>query len=416
MRLTNGAVSLVALGAALVVATDDGAQQLGQFALQKLLKDGRDVFGDYVDADMPPSTSSYPSTNYYANWMAGLPDSIPLSQLNIPGTHDAATWNYTQETQESLRYATRCDGTVPAAARAYRCQRASVAEALSAGVRFLDLRFALDPADSRLVFWHSAALLSDTAGLEDVLFGMYAWLEAHPTEALVLSLQYERGTKAGATSDARVQRMLWDALVDSAAARRYVWQGRGVVPTLGEVRGKILLFRRFDLDALKPANDYEGKIPGLHMSPTKWLDNKDPGFELVYNETTNATAYIEDYYYPTPHLTIEGNIEAKWKVVTEHLQKAAQGDYDSLFVTFTSGTHVDIIPPVYPEVMALGPGAGSSHTPRSKSKIKTKAKSVDGINDRLHDFLQGMKGKRLGIVVMDFFEEPDGLIDLLLDF
>jgi len=343
MRLTNRVLPLLALPATLVVASDGAL--LGQFALQKVLQDGREVFGDYVDATSSSSSSSllssssgssgsYPSI--YANWMAGLPDSVPLTQLNIPGTHDTATWNYSQETQDSLQYATRCDGTVPAVARAYRCQRKSIAESLESGIRFFDLRFALDPADARLVFWHSAALLSDLATVEDVLFGFYAWLERHRSETVILSFQYEHSTKLNASSDSRVQRALFDALT-SPAARRYIHQSRGVVPKLGEVRGKIILFRRFDLDALSPAEEYEGTIPGLHMSPQRWIDN-NPDFALVHNDSTNATAYIEDYYYPTTHLTVSDNIEAKFDAASKHLQKAAAGDYGSLFVTFTSGT------------------------------------------------------------------------------
>jgi len=70
---------------------------------------------------------------------------------------------------------------------------------------------------------------------------------------------------------------------------------------------------------------------------------------------------------------------------------------------------VDIIPPVFPEVMALGPGAESSHANQNDQ-------SKEGVNFRLINLLKEMKGKRLGIVVIDFFEEPKGLIDLLLDF
>jgi 1-phosphatidylinositol phosphodiesterase len=55
--------------------------------------------------------------------------------------------------------------------------------------------------------------------------------------------------------------------------------------------------------------------------------------------------------------------------------------------------------------MALGPSAGPSN-----------AGSIEGVNYRLVKLLKEMKGKRLGVVVIDFFEEPKGLIDLLLDF
>ncbi|KAI1110772.1 PLC-like phosphodiesterase [Nemania sp. NC0429] len=342
--------------------------------------------------------------------MAALPDAVPIAQLTIPGTHDAATWNYSQATQDGLAGATRCDGTTAGPARVYRCQRRSIAEALEGGIRFFDLRFALDPLDARLAFWHGPALLSAAAGVEDVLFGFYAWLDAHPSETVLLSFQYEHGTRANASSDAVVQRMLFDALTSGAAAR-YVDQRRGTLGTLGEARGKILLFRRFDLDALPPA--FEAAMPGLHMAPGKWADNS-PGFELVFNDTApggSGTAFIEDYYHPDEYGTTQANIEAKFRAAETHLRRAAAGAPDSLFVTFTSGTHVEVDPPVYPVVMALG-----SRGEFGEMRAPAGTLIVQGVNQRLLAALRGLRGERLGVVVLDFFEEPRGLVDLLLDF
>ncbi|KAI1173904.1 PLC-like phosphodiesterase [Nemania sp. FL0916] len=393
MRLSMLALLLAQFALGLASGDGGSGNGLAQLALDKLISDGRDVFGS-------PGSSSR-----LANWMAEVPDDTPMAQLNIPGTHDAATWNYSQTTQDGLADATRCDGTTALPARVYRCQRRSIADALAGGIRFFDLRFALDPLDARLVFWHGPALLSDTAAVDDVLFGFYAWLDAHPSEMVLLSFQYESGTRANASSDARVQHRLFDALTTSPAARRYVHQGKGVLETLGAVRGKIVLFRRFDLDMLP--QEYEAAIPGLHMSPTKWLDNSR-GFELVFNDTGGAagTAFIEDFYHPDNYTTVADNINAKFEAAQAHLQLAATQDKESLFVTFTSGTHVEVDPPVFPVVMALGSRGefGEVRTP-----------ALRGVNHRLLELLKQMKGERLGIVVMDFFEEPQGLVEALLD-
>ncbi|KAI1739854.1 PLC-like phosphodiesterase [Xylaria scruposa] len=421
MRFSIGVLLTPLLGRlALVVASDGGGggggrNALAQFALDKILQEGRDVFGDL---DESAFTSSPPTTSFsevfthgysrHARWMAALPDGTPLAHLNIPGTHDAATWNYTQATQDSLAAATRCDGTTPRPARVYRCQRRSVGASLEAGIRFFDLRFALDPLDARLAFWHGPAYLSDRATLEDVLFAFYGWLDSHPTEMVLLSLQYESGTRGpNVTSDAGVQRKLFDVLT-SSVARQYIHQARGVLATLGDARGKIVLFRRFDLDAL-PA-EFEESLPGLHMAPGKWIDNSPRGFELVYNATIkNGSAFVEDYYHPDGFDTVPANIDAKFDAVGAHLRQAAAGDLDHLFVTFTSGTHVEVDPPVYPDVMALGSGGGGLGGLGPPAAVR-------GVNGRLLDLLGEMRGSRLGVVVMDFFEEPDGLVDLLLDF
>ncbi|KAI1263953.1 PLC-like phosphodiesterase [Xylariaceae sp. FL1019] len=361
------------------------ADYVSDFALQKVLSDSAEVFGYYE-----PSSSSSSSR---AEWMKSISDSTPITQLNIPGTHDAATWNYSQTTQDSLSYATRCDGVKPGIAKQYRCQTKSISQSLEAGIRFFDLRYAYDPVDAHLVFWHGAALLSAKATVEDVLFGFYAWLSAHPSEFVILSFQYEPFTKANATAGSLVQGELYRVL-NTPAAKHYISQSRGVTGTLGEHRGKILLFRRFDLDELP--REVEGSMPGLHMSPEKWWVNGKE-FKLVYNESSNGTAFIEDYFYPWGHKTIEDNVEAKFAAVQSHLFKASTGPEDGLFVTFTSGTHVGVDPPVYPETMALG-GDGDE----------------GGVNLRLAGLLGRLQGARLGIVVLDFWEEPEDLVDLVL--
>ncbi|KAI1348631.1 PLC-like phosphodiesterase [Xylaria sp. FL0043] len=418
MHFTTGVFTH--LIAHLLLAVIGDAQQLGQFALDKVLRDARDVLGDSNSNNISSATSSTTTNSYghghgygynkYARWMAGLPDSTPLAHLTVPGTHDAATWNYTQDVQDDLVRATRgCDSSLaPNPARVYRCQRRSLLDSLEAGIRFFDLRFALDPLGARLVFWHGPALLSASAGVEDVLFGFYAWLDAHPEEMVLLSFQYESGTRVNATSDEVVQGLLVQALT-SEVAGRYVDQRRGSLGTLGEVRGKIVLFRRFDLDKLPP--EVEASMPGLHMAPAKWTDNSR-GFTLVFNDTApdnTGTAYIEDFYHPDNATTIAENINAKFAAVESHLRQAADADLhpDSLFVSFTSGTHVEVNPPVYPEVMALGSGGGLGDLGPP---------AVSGVNERLRGLLGELKGERLGVVVMDFFEEPGGLIDLLLDF
>jgi len=78
---------------------------------------------------------------------------------------------------------------------------------------------------------------------------------------------------------------------------------------------------------------------------------------------------------------------------------AATTHPDSLFWTFASSTNLANNPPVTPEIQALGNG---SLTPNG------------GVNARLVPFLEGMRGKRLGIVMFDFYETPSDLLPLFL--
>ena len=76
---------------------------------------------------------------------------------------------------------------------------------LNSGIRVFDLRFAYDVTNSTLVFWHSGALMSQTATLDDVLYGFWQWLDDHPTETIFLSFQYETDTTLHGSFDAETQ-------------------------------------------------------------------------------------------------------------------------------------------------------------------------------------------------------------------
>jgi 1-phosphatidylinositol phosphodiesterase len=249
--------------------------------------------------------------------------------------------------------------------------------------------------NSTLVYWHSQALLSETATVEDTLFGFYAWLDAHPTETLMLSFQYEGSTTLHGTDDASVQLALFD-LLTSAAAQKYFLQEKDQFGTLGQARGKITLLKRFDLDKL-PAN-YSAALPGIHFSPALWTDNH-PDIALVYNTAENLTAYIEDFYEMDSGLGTSAayNIDLKYNATTAHLIKAATLYPDSLFWSFASSEYdINLDTPM---IMALGNG---TDTP------------LGGVNQRLIPFFQTMKGKRLGIVMFDFFDVPSNLVETFL--
>lgn len=190
--------------------------------------------------------------------------------MNIPGTHDAATWNYSLATQQSLRHVTDLVQDKEYDPSFYRCQDSSIVNMLDAGIRAFDLRYAYDVTNTTLVFWHGPGLQSETATVDDVLFGFYHWLDEHSSEAIFLSFQYEGSTTAYASQDAGVQLQLFNAL-SSPAARKYFLQATGVLGTLGETRGKIVLLKRFDLDMLPVS--YTQALPGLHLSPANWTDN-----------------------------------------------------------------------------------------------------------------------------------------------
>lgn len=365
--------------------------QLASLALQKVLDDSSQIFGPWNDQVAGEAS--------LASWMARVPDWTPLALMNIPGIHDAATWNFSQANSDSIWQDVNPADDVPPADY-FRCQEASMAAALEAGVRFFDLRYAIDPTYTQLVFWHSQALLSEVATMADVMYAFYAWLDQHPTETVLLSFQYEGSTLPNASNNASVQLQLFDILT-SPAAQRYILQTKDELPTLGQARGKIVLIRRFDMDQVAPG--YEAALPGLHMSPALWTDD-DANITLVYNAARNLTAYIEDYYEPDNLVEQSAavNIAAKYNATTAHLLMAASPLHrDSLFISFASAEHTANDPVVTPQTMALG--FGNESTP------------LGGVNQQLLAFLPRLRGQRVGIVVLDFWDQPSGLVEAIVN-
>jgi 1-phosphatidylinositol phosphodiesterase len=152
--------AFAALSCALVTLSN--ASSLADFALQKVLHQAAPAFGNYKNVQSNTST-----------WMKAYPDDTLIVHMNLPGTHDADTWNYSQATQDSLLGLTNLAGIVEFPPEYFRCQNKSMLDMLDSGIRVFDLRYAFDPTNTSLVFWHSEALVSEVATVADVMYGFY---------------------------------------------------------------------------------------------------------------------------------------------------------------------------------------------------------------------------------------------------
>lgn len=366
------------------------APELAKLALQQVLDAASPIFGIYEYNVTVTNTSI---------WMKAYPDSTKLVHMNLPGTHDSSTWNYSQITQDSLLHITNMDGVTPSPATIYRCQDLSYFDMLNMGIRVFDIRYSFDATNSSLVVYHSAALQSETALLSDILFGFYQWLDDHPSEALLLSFMHESGTLKYDPIDADVELAIYNVLT-SPAAQKYFIQTKDELGSLGEARGKITLLRRFDV--FNVTASYEDSIPGLHFSPTQWVVN-GPSFNITYNTANEQTAYMEDFYNILSPNGSSAALNIQWKLnaTTAALTRATLPQHvDDLFWSFASSEYDTVVPVSYPEIMAVG--NGSAYTP------------LGGVNDRLVPFLQTLQGKRVGIVMFDFFEQPPTLMTTFL--
>ncbi|KAJ7043118.1 PLC-like phosphodiesterase [Mycena alexandri] len=365
-----------------VLITATTTQQfLANAALADILARGAPILGFDTGCSQTSKT---------CDWMRNYPDSTKLVHMNLPGTHDSATWNYTQVTQDSLF---RYTGTDIPPAEIFQCQDKSFFDMLNLGIRVFDLRFAYNPGNDTLGFHHSQALLAPTTTVEDVWFGFYHWLEQHPTEAVLISLNYESGT--GTPRDLKLEQDIYD-IMSSDLASQYWVQTNGSLGTLGEARGKLTLLRRYDYEFL-PAS--ESKRFGIPFSPSAWTDNS-PSITIVYNTSAQQKAFIEDYY-ETNGLPIGAgaaeNIQWKYNATMAHLLNATTQNPDQLYITFASSEHDEDVPPETPRIQALGNG---TDTP--------------GVNQKLLPWLQEHKGKRFGIIMLDFFDSVPGLVEAVI--
>ena len=209
-----------------------------------------------------------------ADWMAALDDRLLLSDISIPGAHDAAA----NETQ--LRLITKCQGR-------------SIDELLLDGFRYLDVRLGAEKKDGRddLTFYH---------GFLHCLKGVFPWaghlsfgdaaadcadfLRRHPTETILFVVKQEHGSE----SVAEFERLLDDLINGSDTSD--LWLLTDSIPTLGEARGKIVLFRRYHDDASlgRRSGIYidwvdQGNKPGSGNAPGVVSEEKDT-FRLLIQD------------------------------------------------------------------------------------------------------------------------------------
>ncbi len=158
-----------------------------------------------------------------ADWMKALPSDAKICEINIPGSHDSAAH------------------FIPLQLFA-RCQNLSFFDQLNSGVRFLDIRLKYDDAGFRLFHGFldcksGSAPFAKELRIEQVLKQCYDFLSANPSEAILFCIKEEGGNTGGSFYD-----RLFDKYI-SANPEKWFVENR--IPTLGEVRGRLVLIRRF---------------------------------------------------------------------------------------------------------------------------------------------------------------------------
>ncbi|UKB85446.1 phosphatidylinositol-specific phospholipase C [Chryseobacterium sp. MEBOG06] len=282
-----------------------------------------------------------------SEWMGKVNQKNSLKALSIPGTHDSGTYK------------------ISSAAFGARCQNYDIQQQLENGIRFLDIRlvnssYSSDP----LSLYHGIISCDVTFG--EVLNACQTFLKNHPSETVLMSVNNE---KSGQDISENFMYYL----------KKYnglYYQGNSV-PDLGQAKGKIVFFYRFDLNTGNSGID-KSKA-GVRFGP--WKDD-------VTFESENAQGqkfYIEDNYqsYDT---------HKKVKYVQENLERAVKKDSANesiMYVSFNS--------------IAFG---AFHHTPY---QYAWGGIGVDpAMNPWLKQYTNYSGQRRLGIIPLDFYNNGGG--------
>lgn len=179
---------------------------------------------------------------YYPNWMSDIDDSLKLTELSLPGTHDSGAYKTGGVSVET--------------------QSMSIEEQLNAGIRAFDLRVGKTPLCPLHIF-HGATCQIDLS-LAAVMNTIPHWLASHQTETVVIRLKKEYGEPAFADVKALLQ------------ADYYYGGSSGETkenPTLGELRGKMFIMKNgwASTDVIGPKNWLSSTCAGSSNSAAEIL-------------------------------------------------------------------------------------------------------------------------------------------------
>ena len=217
-------------------------------------------------------------------WMAAIDDGRLLSELSIPGTHESAALHE----------------PIPGTAKD---QDLTLDQQLAAGIRYFDIR--CRHLDDAFAIFHGP--ISELQDFDQVTATMLAFLDSHATETVVMSIK-EESVPENAT---RTFEQTFATYVAKAPDR---WVLGAAVPTLGDVRGKIVLLRRFPATSLP-----------LGIDASMWADNTT--FSIM---TPDAVVRVQDAYKVSANAM-------KWSAITALLAEASTATAPTLFLNYTSG-------------------------------------------------------------------------------
>ena len=152
------------------------------------------------------------------SWMKNLNGGLPITEVNIPGSHDSCSFN------AGLGFISNC-------------QNKTIYEQLCSGIRFLDVR--VEKKDEKLITVHSVVNCKTydnkrVLTLDDVLEDCKKFLFENPSETILFSLKRDDGASSEETFNTFFNNYFNDE----------IWFKENRFPVLSEVRSKIVFINR----------------------------------------------------------------------------------------------------------------------------------------------------------------------------
>ncbi|KAF8598705.1 PLC-like phosphodiesterase [Ceratobasidium sp. AG-I] len=273
------------------VFTYDGDTGAGDFLCETAVQDGN----SYTLKTMSGPTG--------ADWMGNLPDTLALSQVTIPGTHDSCSTFDAFDFPLNLWLACQSSGR-------------GIPWQLNAGVRFLDLRCRWDTDKHQMQMVHGNFDAKGT--LDELINSTLQFLRVYTRETVIVSIKAEgKGTATPTTNP------FADAVCRIIHANQASWYLDTHIPSLGQIRGKIVLFRRYD-ETNATYLSSTGSIGGLCLP-----NFPSPSSEII----------PQDIYDPSRDDKDEGKAyDDKWAAIVKWFASAssAASPYP-LYLNFISG-------------------------------------------------------------------------------
>ena len=321
-------------------------------------------------------------------WMSYVDDSKYLDELSIPGTHDSGTCSVDNDTEPQSSQV--------------KCQQDYIPTQLLEGIRYFDIRLGKgnDPG-----ICHGDFYLFKKDGyylhLSDVIGYFKTFLSENPREALIMLAS--RGNDE-ATDDS-----VTTAFAKVLGDNPDLFYTASRVPTLGEVRGKIVLLRRFGLDGNSVSGhtwgldltEWDDKIKAHSDSTTMCLVQDARGFEAA-GETGDTEPYCTKVYAQDKY-KLTGTDKLSW--VDNALKETTGRTRNMVDVVDDGVTKEQVLERCWSINYTSCTGLSHGGNPFTSARVvnehlyKSPYINPSGIEDTKSDYL-----KHIGIIASDFVD------------